>query len=72
MAMLGDVKQPKPDGLAHGAARIGYAILELFHATGDAKYRPAAEAAFGRARGIGTQEHRYGRALFASLRRLPI
>ena len=33
MAVLGDAKQPKPDGLAHGAARIGYAILELFHVT---------------------------------------
>ena len=59
-------------GFGHGAAGIGYAILELFHATGDAKYRRAAEAAFGRARGIGTQEHRYDHALFAFLRRLPI
>ena len=33
-------------GFAHGAAGIGYALLELFHATGDAKYRRAAEAAF--------------------------
>jgi class II lanthipeptide synthase len=33
-------------GFAHGAAGIGYALLELFHATGDAKYRGAAEAAF--------------------------
>jgi class II lanthipeptide synthase len=33
-------------GFGHGAAGIGYALLELFHATGDAKYRGAAEAAF--------------------------
>jgi hypothetical protein len=33
-------------GFAHGAAGIGYALLELFHATGDARFRRAAEAAF--------------------------
>jgi len=33
-------------GFGHGAAGIGYALLELFHATGDARYRGVAEAAF--------------------------
>jgi Lanthionine synthetase C-like protein/HopA1 effector protein family len=33
-------------GFSHGAAGIGYALLELFHATGDSKYRRAAESAF--------------------------
>jgi len=33
-------------GFAHGAAGIGYALLELFQATGDAKYRDAVAAAF--------------------------
>jgi Lanthionine synthetase C-like protein/HopA1 effector protein family len=33
-------------GFSHGAAGIGYALLELFLATGDAKYRRAAESAF--------------------------
>jgi hypothetical protein len=33
-------------GFAHGAAGIGYALLELFQATGDAKYCNAARAAF--------------------------
>ena len=33
-------------GFAHGAAGIGYALLELFQATSDAKYRNAAQAAF--------------------------
>lgn len=33
-------------GFAHGAAGIGYALGELFHSTGDLKYRRAAEAAF--------------------------
>jgi Lanthionine synthetase C-like protein/HopA1 effector protein family len=33
-------------GFAHGAAGIGYALLELFLATGDSKYRTAAESAF--------------------------
>jgi len=32
-------------GFSHGAAGIAYALLELFHATGDSKYRKAAEAA---------------------------
>src|ERR1700733_1292318 len=34
-------------GFSHGAAGIGCALLELFHETGDLKYRKAAEAAFG-------------------------
>lgn len=38
-------------GFSHGAAGIGYALLELFHATGDSKYRKAAEAAFSYERG---------------------
>ncbi len=33
-------------GFAHGAAGIGHALVELFQATGDAKYRKAAQAAF--------------------------
>jgi lantibiotic modifying enzyme len=33
-------------GFSHGAAGIGYALLELWAATGEAEYRPAAEAAF--------------------------
>ncbi len=33
-------------GFSHGAAGIGYALLELFRATGDSKYRSAAESAF--------------------------
>ena len=33
-------------GLSHGTAGVGYALLELFHATGDSKYRGAADSAF--------------------------
>lgn len=33
-------------GFSHGAAGIGYALLELFHCTSDQKYRRAAEGAF--------------------------
>jgi lantibiotic modifying enzyme len=33
-------------GFGHGAAGVGYALLEFFHATGDSKYRKAAESAF--------------------------
>jgi hypothetical protein len=33
-------------GFSHGTAGIGCALLELFHATDDLKYRKAAEAAF--------------------------
>ena len=33
-------------GFSHGAAGIGYALLELFQATGDTKYRATAERAF--------------------------
>jgi lantibiotic biosynthesis protein len=32
-------------GFSHGAAGAGYALLELFHATGDSKYRDAASLA---------------------------
>ena len=33
-------------GFSHGAAGVAYAMLELFRATGDSKYRTAAEEAF--------------------------
>jgi lantibiotic modifying enzyme len=33
-------------GFFHGTAGVGYALLELFQATGDLKYRRAAEQAF--------------------------
>jgi lantibiotic modifying enzyme len=33
-------------GFSHGAAGAGYALLALFHATGDAQYREAAMLAF--------------------------
>ncbi|HEY7779128.1 MAG TPA: lanthionine synthetase LanC family protein, partial [Ktedonobacterales bacterium] len=38
-------------GFAHGAAGVAYALLELYHATGGAVYRAAAEAAFAYERG---------------------
>jgi len=34
-------------GFSHGTAGAGYALLELFHATGDSQWRSAAELAFG-------------------------
>jgi Lanthionine synthetase C-like protein/HopA1 effector protein family len=33
-------------GFSHGSAGVGYALLELFRATGDFEYRRAAESAF--------------------------
>jgi lantibiotic biosynthesis protein len=42
-----------PSGLAHGAAGVGWALVELFAATGSGRFRYAAEQAF-----------RYERALF--------
>ena len=33
-------------GFSHGTAGVGYALLELFHASGDVRYRRAAELAF--------------------------
>jgi hypothetical protein len=33
-------------GFSHGTAGVGYALLELFHGTGESKYRIAAERAF--------------------------
>jgi hypothetical protein len=33
-------------GFSHGAAGVGYALLELFYATGETKYRLGAERAF--------------------------
>lgn len=33
-------------GLSHGASGIGFALLELFHVTGDIRYREAGEGAF--------------------------
>ena len=42
-----DVRARRPlTGLSHGAAGVGYALGELFHNTGDARYLHAAEAAF--------------------------
>jgi hypothetical protein len=37
---------PHLTGLAHGASGIGLALLELWHATGDGRFREAAERAF--------------------------
>jgi lantibiotic biosynthesis protein len=34
-------------GFSHGAGGIGWALLELHHATGEARFRDAAEGAFG-------------------------
>lgn len=34
-----------PTGLAHGASGAAYALLELFHATGEARFRECADAA---------------------------
>lgn len=39
--------QPNLTGFSHGAAGVGYALLELFNATGNPDYRHAAEEAFG-------------------------
>jgi hypothetical protein len=39
-------KQRNLTGFSHGTAGVGYALLELFHATNDSKYRRAAEQAF--------------------------
>jgi hypothetical protein len=39
-------KQRNLTGFSHGTAGIGYALLELFHATGDVKYYKVAEQAF--------------------------
>jgi len=33
-------------GFSHGTAGVGYALLELFHVTGDSRYRSTAELAF--------------------------
>lgn len=33
-------------GFSHGAAGVGYSLLELYHATGDSRYRIGAEQAF--------------------------
>jgi hypothetical protein len=38
--------QPNLTGFSHGAAGIGYALLELFNTTGHPSYRHAAEQAF--------------------------
>jgi lantibiotic biosynthesis protein len=39
--------QPRLTGFSHGAAGIGYALLELHRATGNQRFRAAAEGAFG-------------------------
>jgi hypothetical protein len=39
-------KQPHLTGFSHGTAGVGYALLELSQATGNLKYREAAEQAF--------------------------
>ncbi len=39
-------KQRHLTGFSHGAAGIGYALLEIFQATGESKYRMGAERAF--------------------------
>lgn len=39
-------KQRNLTGFSHGSAGVGYAMLELFHATGETKYRVGAERAF--------------------------
>lgn len=38
--------QPNLTGFSHGAAGVGYALLELFRATGDHRFRAGAEGAF--------------------------
>jgi hypothetical protein len=43
-------------GYAHGAAGIGHGLLELYAATGDGKYRYAAEQAFLYERGFYSEE----------------
>ncbi len=43
--------QPNLTGFSHGAAGVGHALLELFDATRDARYREAAEQAFAYERG---------------------
>jgi hypothetical protein len=39
-------KQRHLTGFSHGAAGIGYALLEIFHATGETRYRLGADRAF--------------------------
>src|SRR5207245_1320207 len=39
-------KQRGLTGFSHGTAGVGYALLELFHATDDSRYLSAAELAF--------------------------
>lgn len=46
-ATIGDENSPHLTGFSHGSAGFGWAFLELFHATREAKYREWAEAAFG-------------------------
>ncbi len=38
--------QPNLTGFSHGAAGMGYALLELYRATGDHRFRDGAEGAF--------------------------
>jgi lantibiotic modifying enzyme len=44
-------KWPNLVGFAHGAAGVGYGLLELFQATGDVRFREAALSAFAYERG---------------------
>jgi type 2 lantibiotic biosynthesis protein LanM len=39
-------RQPNLTGFSHGTAGVGYALLELFQATGETRYRSGAEGAF--------------------------
>jgi len=43
----GGIRVRNLTGFSHGAAGAGYALLELYGATGDARYRAAANQAFG-------------------------
>jgi Lanthionine synthetase C-like protein/HopA1 effector protein family len=43
---INSTKECHLTGFSHGAAGIAYALLELFQATGESKYRQAAELAF--------------------------
>lgn len=49
-------EQPNLTGLSHGASGVGYALLELFQATGNSEYRAAAELAFAYERDLFDEE----------------
>jgi lantibiotic modifying enzyme len=50
--------QPGLTGFSHGAAGIGYALLELHRATGDRRFLVSAQGAFGYERGLYNPEAR--------------